>query len=340
MVKKGFILVTLSWVILIAALLAVSQLRDAELRLRGTRQADQEAQLRNAALSSLALIRAALGKDSELEFDAPSEGWGWRILADQYSQEFEEDFPGISIHVQIHDDDSRVPPTSDHEQRLAMLLEELGHEPLQARKSAFDLNEVLWTDRDPPATANEKHEVPRLRLRRLVGNNAIRGISLYGEDLDFDGELDKNERDRNLSHPPDNGDGLLDPGLEEFLTLSGSGVCNLNMVSREVLLTIPGINEAIAKEILAFRAGPDSIEGTRDDGVFETVDSILDLSSVSRFREFTLGRANSYLRTSTERFDVRIAAQSEDGMLFRIQTILLRTDEGVQVVCWKEDYGF
>lgn len=42
---------------------------------------------------------------------------------------------------------------------------------------------------------------------------------LYGEDTNQNGVLDPNEDDGDLSYPPDNGDGELDPGLVEFVTV-------------------------------------------------------------------------------------------------------------------------
>ena len=53
-------------------------------------------------------------------------------------------------------------------------------------------------------------------LRAVMGGN--RDV-LYGEDLNQNGILDANENDGDTLNPPDNADGILDPGLLEYVTV-------------------------------------------------------------------------------------------------------------------------
>jgi general secretion pathway protein K len=61
---------------------------------------------------------------------------------------------------------------------------------------------------------------------------------------------------------------------DEDLTLYSSGPIDLAWASRDVLLSLPGFNEQIVDRYLEYRRGPDKIDGTEDDPVFETLDEV------------------------------------------------------------------
>ena len=78
-------------------------------------------------------------------------------------------------------------------------------------------------------------------LRLVMGGN--RDI-LYGEDLNQNGILDANENDGDTLNPPDNADGILDPGLLEYVTVysrepnkraDGSARINIRTQRRELV---------------------------------------------------------------------------------------------------------
>jgi general secretion pathway protein K len=60
----------------------------------------------------------------------------------------------------------------------------------------------------------------------------------------------------------------LDPytGIARYLTVWSDGRVNVNTASREVLLTLPGVDEWMVDEIIECRKGFDQEMGTRDDG--------------------------------------------------------------------------
>ena len=83
---------------------------------------------------------------------------------------------------------------------------------------------------------------------------------LYGEDANLNGVLDPNENDGTLTQPNDNQDGVLNPGLLEFLTVYsrepftnsyGTNRININSSSRQQLMTrlTDLFGESRAKEI-------------------------------------------------------------------------------------------
>lgn len=86
---------------------------------------------------------------------------------------------------------------------------------------------------------------------------------LYGEDANFNGILDPNENDGDLSPPSDNRDGVLDPGLIEYFTVfsrePATGRTNVNDAQSLAELLQAYLNTDRANEILrnvAFSGGP------------------------------------------------------------------------------------
>jgi general secretion pathway protein K len=56
-------------------------------------------------------------------------------------------------------------------------------------------------------------------------------------------------------------------GIAQWLTTYGDGRVNVNTASREVLMTVPGIDEEIVDEIIEKRPGLDGEQNTIDDGI-------------------------------------------------------------------------
>lgn len=71
--------------------------------------------------------------------------------------------------------------------------------------------------------------------------------------------------------PPDTPPEQAMRGIAYWLTAWSHGKVNINTASREVLLTLPDIDEWVVDEIVELRLGPDGEAGTRDDG-FNSID--------------------------------------------------------------------
>ena len=92
---------------------------------------------------------------------------------------------------------------------------------------------VDWRDQDSEVTSGGAEDETYLRQRPAyrTKNAPFESVDelrlvfgmdleiLYGEDINQNGILDPNENDGDLSWPPDNRDGRLDPGLVEYLTV-------------------------------------------------------------------------------------------------------------------------
>jgi hypothetical protein len=159
-------------------------------------------------------------------------------------------------------------------------------------------------------------------------------------------ELDANENDGAEFRPPDDRNGQLQRGLISFITLQGTGKVNPNLAPYEVLLTVPGVSKRIADEIVGKRRGSDGVLGTTDDYIFEKLEDLLELSSVSQFREFEYDKMIQQMKLKSECYTIRVCAASKDtaggdaGQLHRIQTCLKVESEGIGVLSWLEDNGF
>lgn len=81
---------------------------------------------------------------------------------------------------------------------------------------------------------------------------------------------------------------------------------NINTASREVLSAI-GLGASLADKIIAYRRGPDGIEGTQDDGIFSNVAEIeQDLPNLSSEEAGHLAAAAPLLNVSSRDFRMRV----------------------------------
>ncbi len=118
-------------------------------------------------------------------------------------------------------------------------------------------------------------------------------------------------------------------GIAPWLTTWGHGRVNVNTASREVLLTIRGIDEAVVDAIIEERIGPDGIPGTRDDG-FDSLDEVIIRTGMNPgLREDISVQEVNYLRVTTIG-EVR-------GVRRVIRCVLRVQDEELIPVSWKEE---
>jgi hypothetical protein len=131
-------------------------------------------------------------------------------------------------------------------------------------------------------------------------------------------------------------------GWEEFtssddwdsdFTLSSQGPIDPTWASREVLLSLPGMTEPLVDQFLTLRRGPDGIEGTQDDAVFQSPDEVL----------VALGYAAPQVRQQLAGLIgfkdpvMRVISEGKSGDVTRIVRMVIRkTGNSVQLISWKE----
>lgn len=112
---------------------------------------------------------------------------------------------------------------------------------------------------------------PFKTIRELLRVKGMTKESLYGEDLNLNGQLDYSEADGELSPPVDNGDDYLDKGWIAYLTCysyeknidaTGQNRVNINQADESQLQSQLGVTAAQARWIVQNRGnGYDNIAG-------------------------------------------------------------------------------
>ncbi|HBA84831.1 MAG TPA: hypothetical protein DCZ95_12120 [Verrucomicrobia bacterium] len=119
------------------------------------------------------------------------------------------------------------------------------------------------------------------------------------------------------------------PGIAQFLTTWGDGKLNVNTASKEVLMTLPDIDEWVVDDIVEGRVGKDQTEGTKDDG-WDSVDEVMSQTGL-----------NADLRekiTVSDRKYVRLVSIGEiQGVKSGIWCILSADETSVTPVFWREE---
>jgi general secretion pathway protein K len=207
----------------------------------------------------------------------------------------------------------------------------------------LDVNWLVGTGEDP-----DKLGI----LRRYLEN---KGIDLNERETMVDALLDWVEPNTGLHHlnaPPESDDyhpahaplvridelknvaGWADftsqPGWDDDFTVNTQQGIDLQWASRDVILALPGMNEQLVDRFLELRRGPDGIDGTDDDRVFQKDEALAVLGfnqqqsaqllkflwPNARFRVVSVGRAGNAMRT--------------------VQMVFQKVGTGSQVITWKE----
>lgn len=92
--------------------------------------------------------------------------------------------------------------------------------------------------------------------------------------------------------------------LVDVFTPISTGHINLNTASATVLAMIPGIDEAMANQIIRVRAGPDGVDGTDDDTPFENVQQVAQFAPT-----YSAVPLTHYFTTRSSTFEVEVDAQ-------------------------------
>jgi type II secretory pathway component PulK len=203
---------------------------------------------------------------------------------------------------------------------------------------------IDWTDGDENVTPGgaETDYYSRLEPAYISKNSPcialkellfIRGVArrfYVGEDLNRNSVLEENERDGQLSAPPDNEDSVLDLGLVDIFTVYGDGKININTTSTRILSALQGLDEEVAVLVLNYRAGADGRFGTEDDMV---ITSSEDLSKIEGLTELQIELLKQYCCFGSEYFRVFSSA----GLNGNFQCCLMATvqfaDDQIRVLC-------
>ena len=124
-------------------------------------------------------------------------------------------------------------------------------------------------------------------------------------------------------------------GLQALLTVWGDGKVNINTATEAVLGRLPGLSEAKAREIAAYRNGPDGKPGTEDDP---------DFKSVAAAREWLalppadFARLRPWIRVNSEHFTMTAIGRMKDAPLFprELRQTARREADGLAVLRFEQ----
>ncbi|HMP90000.1 MAG TPA: type II secretion system protein GspK [Kiritimatiellia bacterium] len=176
-----------------------------------------------------------------------------------------------------------------------------------------DNHRLHGAESDDPFYKNRGYEVKNAPLDTVDELLLIKG---FDESLLFGGPSPENEN-------------VIYSGIAGWLTTWGDGKVNVNTASREVLLTLPDIEDYVIDAILEYRTGLDGLPNTKDDG-FRDIQEVMSKTGLAQ------DLAN--LITTTERKFLRVVSIGEvDGVRNGIWAVLQAGDRGVIPVYWREE---
>jgi general secretion pathway protein K len=123
-----------------------------------------------------------------------------------------------------------------------------------------------------------------------------------------------------------------EPGWDNDLTLNSNGPVDLTWASREVLLALPGMTDALVDNFMQLRRGPDGIDGTRDDMQFKSIDEIRAALGFSPDQFKALAGLIGFKDPV-----FRIVSVGKSGEMTRVvQMVVRKTGAVPQMITWKE----
>jgi general secretion pathway protein K len=117
----------------------------------------------------------------------------------------------------------------------------------------------------------------------------------------------------------------------DFTVFPTSGPIDLAWASRDVLLSLPGLNEPIVDRFLELRRGPDQVDGTEDDPAFESLDEV---RLALGFTPDQFAQLNGLIGFNDQ--VMRVVSVGRSGGATRTVQMIIRKSATPQIIRWKE----
>jgi general secretion pathway protein K len=114
-------------------------------------------------------------------------------------------------------------------------------------------------------------------------------------------------------------------------TLYSSGPIDLAWASRDVLRALPGFNDQIVDRYLEIRTGPDKLEGTQDDMVFDSLDQV---RLAIGFTPDQFAQLSGLVGFNDQ--VMRVTSVGKSGSATRTVQMIVRRNTTPQIIRWKE----
>lgn len=117
----------------------------------------------------------------------------------------------------------------------------------------------------------------------------------------------------------------------DFTLNSPDAKIDINSASRNVLLALPGFTEPLADRFLELRRGPDGIEGTEDDVIFDAQQLQIALG----FRPDQFNQLAALIRFDSQ--VVRVVSIGKSGAVTRtVRMVIFKQNSAIRLLSWKE----
>jgi competence ComEA-like helix-hairpin-helix protein len=294
--RRGSILVAVLWCVALLSVIVVGALHSASLDLRVVKNHGDLVQAYYLAIAGVEKTKALLyheaadrkraGRTHNQElYDAPHHFRDVPLGRGQF-RVFRRDPQGGSLIYGISDEESRLNLNRASAEELAKLQ---GVTP-QIAAAIVDYRDSDGNVTPGGAEADQyallkppylPRNAPLRSLREVLMVHGISRESFLGEDANLNGLLDPSENDGDRTFPADNGDGFLDAGWSEFVTVDsternvsarGADRVHIQDGSESSLAAVEGISAELAKAIVAHR----------EQNRLENLADLLDVVAVNR----------------------------------------------------------
>jgi len=123
----------------------------------------------------------------------------------------------------------------------------------------------------------------------------------------------------------------------DFTLSSADARISINWASRDVLLALPGLTEGLVDRFIDMRRGPDGIEGTEDDVLFEPNDIVPNgrVAIALGFRQDQFAQLANLISVTDS--VVRVVSVGKSGTVTRkVQMVIYKQGGGIRLISWKE----
>lgn len=122
------------------------------------------------------------------------------------------------------------------------------------------------------------------------------------------------------------------PNWDADFTVNSTGPVDLVWASRELILSLPGMNDGVVDRFLALRRGPDELDGTEDDPEFKSMDEVRVAFGfpTEQFKQLAplIGFKDPVMR---------VISVGQSGNVTRtVQMVVRKTGAIPQLITWKE----
>jgi type II secretory pathway component PulK len=357
--REGSILVLTLWVLALLAIMVYGLHRRVSLGIREERwnRVESEANYLLLTLGRYAVLRFA--QDGDPDVDSYQEAWGnaYDVEGLQLFEQFagvDATKAGFRLTLNAIDEQGKINVNLASEELLLEIVREVG---VESNRQDLVSAIVDWKDSDSTgpneteyySTLDPPYEPANRDLRFLEELLFVRGIDerlFFGEDANNNGILDSNEDDGLVSWPGDNGDGLLQIGLRDLLTVYGDGTLNVNGSSEPVIravfrAAIGNDQQAadLARAVINRRRGGDGRDGTEDDRPFNSFEELVEFIA-SKLGETDTRWAAQIARpfdvvTSAVRFLLSVENPNQH-MRRRAEFVVYREEGEAQIVEWRD----